>query len=95
MNAASMSYPRSRSGRRSGITSHNNAAGTQENQKAGTGGGHRGDAANWRRTKPRTMSSPFSVRRPRQAGVSTTPNPRWCNIGQLTDVSFCKLQQYF
>jgi len=32
---------------------------------------------------------------PRQAGVDTTPNPRWLNIGQLTDVSFCKLQQYF
>jgi hypothetical protein len=47
------------------------------------------------RSGRRTVSSPFSVRRPRQAGVSTTPNPRWFNVGQLTDVSFCKLQQYF
>jgi hypothetical protein len=52
-------------------------------------------AANWRRTMPRAMSSPFSLRRLRQAGAGTTPNPRWFKIGQLTDVSFCKLQQYF
>ena len=33
MDEASMSYPRSRSGRRAGITSHENAAGAQEYHK--------------------------------------------------------------
>jgi hypothetical protein len=28
-------------------------------------------------------------------GQQSAPDRRWFNIGQLTDVSVCKLQQYF
>jgi hypothetical protein len=38
---------------------------------------------------------PERLQPPRQAGGSTTPRWRRFNIRQLTDVSICKLQQYF
>jgi hypothetical protein len=59
------------------------------------GGGHHVDGASDGGCCQRAVSRPFLLRHPWQAGIGTTPNPRRLNIGQLTDVSFCKLQQYF
>jgi hypothetical protein len=61
MNAASMSYPRSRSGRRAGITSHGNTTDGKKHQGSHPPGLFRQSARPWRRLSPQPTPCGSSV----------------------------------